>query len=136
MSRLLPSVSSWSAAAGRYGSAATSIGRRPSLTMCRASLAVDVVLPEPWRPTIATTAGLPDRWKVRSPADGLLADPCDEVLDDLEVDVRLEQRQAHFAHGGVDVGLADPTAAREGAEGLAKPVAEGVEHGPGGDSSG
>ena len=54
---------------GRYGSAATRSGRRPSLTTCRASLAVEVVLPEPWRPTIATTAGLPDRWKVRSPAD-------------------------------------------------------------------
>ena len=69
MSRLLPSVSSWSAAAGRYGSAATSNGRRPSLTTWRASLAVEVVLPEPWRPTMATTAGLPDRWNVRSPAD-------------------------------------------------------------------
>ena len=52
MSSALPSVSSWSAAAGRYGSAATRSGRRPSLTTCRASLAVVVVLPEPWRPTI------------------------------------------------------------------------------------
>src|SRR6478735_11990126 len=69
MSRLLPSVWSWSAAAGRYGSAATNSGRRPCLTTCRASLALEVVLPEPCRPTIATTAGLPDRWKVRSPAD-------------------------------------------------------------------
>ena len=67
MSSCLPSVSSWSAAAGRYGSAATSNGRRPCLTMWRASLAVLVVLPEPCRPTIATTAGLPERWNTRSP---------------------------------------------------------------------
>ena len=37
--------------------------------MWRASFAADVVLPEPWRPTSAITAGLPDRWKVRSPAE-------------------------------------------------------------------
>ena len=47
----------------------------------------------------------------------LLADPGDEVLDDLEVDVRLEQGQADLAHGGVDVGLADPAAAGQAAEG-------------------
>ena len=147
MSRLLPRVSSWSAAAGRYGSAATSSGRRPSFTTCLASLAVDVVLPEPWSPTIATTAGLPDRWNVRSPAessvdelvvddlhdllagrqaledlrpDRLLADARDEVLDDLEVDVGLEQGQADLAHRGIDVGLADPAAAGQRAEGLAQ----------------
>ena len=33
------------------------------------SLSVEVVLPDPCRPTIAITAGLPDRWNVRSPAD-------------------------------------------------------------------
>ena len=119
----------------------------PACTTCRASLAAVVVLPEPWRPTSATTAGLPDRWNVRSPADrsatsssltilttcwpavrlsstscadGPLADPCDEVLDDLEVDVRLEQRQADLAHRGVDVGLADPAAAGQVAERLAQ----------------
>ena len=106
---------------GRYGSAATSSGRRPCLTRCRASFAEDVVLPEPWRPTSAMTAGLPCRRNVRSPApssstssswtifttcwpavrlcedlraDGLLADAGDEVLDDLEVDVGLEQARA------------------------------------------
>ncbi len=51
-----------------------------------------------------------------------------EVLDDLEVDVRLEQRQAHLAHGGIDVGLADSPAARQGTEGLAQPLAQRVEH--------
>ena len=64
-------------------------------------------------------------------ADGLLADARDEVLDDLEVDVGLEQGQADLAHGGVDVGFADPAAAGQVAERLAQPVAEGVEHGPG-----
>ena len=67
-------------------------------------------------------------------ADRPLADARDEVLDDLEVDVRLEQRQPDLAHGGIDVGLADPAAAGQRAEGLAQPVAEGVEHGPGQDS--
>ena len=51
-------------------------------------------------------------------ADGLLADPRDEVLDDLEVDVGLEQREADLAHGGIDVGLADPAAAGQVAERL------------------
>ena len=125
--------------------------------MWRASFAVLVVLPEPCRPTIATTAGLPDRWKTRSPApkevdelvvddlddllpggeavehvaaDGLLADARYEVLDDLEVDVRLEQGEPDLAHGGVDVGLADPAAAGQVAERRSKSLAEGVEHGP------
>jgi len=64
-------------------------------------------------------------------ADGTLADPRDEVLDDLEVDVRLEQCQPDLAHGGIDVGFADPAAAGQASERLAQPVAEGVEHGPG-----
>ena len=64
-------------------------------------------------------------------ADGPLAHAGDEVLDDLEVDVRLEQRKAHVAHGGIDVGLADPALAGQAAERLAKPLAECVEHGPG-----
>ena len=67
-------------------------------------------------------------------ADGALADPGDEVLDDLEVDVGLEQREADLAHRGIDVGFADPAAAGQVAEGLAQALAEGVEHGPGTDS--
>ncbi len=59
MSSALPSVWSCSEAAGRYGSAATRSGRRPSLTMWRASFAAVVVLPEPWSPTSEMTAGLP-----------------------------------------------------------------------------
>ena len=37
----------------------------------------------------------------------LLLDPCDEILGDLEMDVRLQQRQPDLAHGVVDVPLAD-----------------------------
>ena len=52
-----------------------------------------------------------------------------EVLDDLEVDVRLEQREADLAHGGIDVGLGDPAAAGQAVERLAQSLTEGVEHG-------
>ena len=64
------------------------------------------------------------------PADGLLADARDEVLDDLEVDVGFEQGEPDFAHRGIDVGLADPAAAGQVAEGRSQALAEGVEHGP------
>ena len=63
-------------------------------------------------------------------ADGLLANARDEVLDDLEVDVGLEQGEPDLAHGGVDVGLADPAPAGQVAERRSKALAEGVEHGP------
>ena len=51
--------------AGRRRPAGTGPRRRgaaagPSLTMCLASFAADVVLPEPWRPTSAITAGVAD----------------------------------------------------------------------------
>jgi hypothetical protein len=38
-------------------------------------------------------------------ADGARLDLLDELLDDLVVDVGFEQRQAHLAHGGVDIAL-------------------------------
>ena len=150
-----PSVTSWSTAAGRYGSAATSIGWRPWRTIQRASLAEEVVLPEPWRPTIAMTAGEPSSRNVRSPApriavssswtilttiwpaltslddlrtDGAFLDAADEVLDDLVVDVRLEQREADLAHRDVDILLGDPAVAGQPAEGATQAVGEGVEH--------
>jgi hypothetical protein len=53
-----PSVSSWSTAAGRHRSAATSSGRLPLDLCCTASFAHAVVLPEPWTPATITTAGL------------------------------------------------------------------------------
>ena len=45
--------------------------------------------------------------------DSALLDPADEVLDDLEVDVGFEERQAHFAHGLFDVVLLKDTPAAE-----------------------
>ena len=69
-------------------------------------------------------------------ADGTFADPRDEVLDDLEVDVSLEEGQAHLAHGGIDIGLADPASTGQVAKRLAQPFAECVEHGPSGAPSG
>ena len=36
-------------------------------------------------------------------ADGLVGDGLDKILDHLEVDVGLQQRQAHLAHGLPDV---------------------------------
>ena len=52
-----PSAISWSMAAGRWRSAATSIGRLPSFLKSLASFAAVVVLPEPWRPTIMMIVG-------------------------------------------------------------------------------
>jgi hypothetical protein len=60
--------------------------------------------------------------------DVLLADAGDEVLDDLEVDVRLEEGQPHLAHRRVDVGLGHPAPAGEVGEGRAEAIAQGVEH--------
>ena len=57
-----------------------------------------------------------------------LADARNEVLDHLEVDVRFEQRQTHFAHRGVDVGGADTAVARQGTQRLAQAVAQSIEH--------
>ena len=64
-------------------------------------------------------------------AHGTLADAGDEVLDDLVVDVRFEQCESDLAHGGIDVGLADPAATGQSGEGLAQAFRERVEHGSG-----
>ena len=68
-------------------------------------------------------------------ADRPLADPADEVLDDLEVDVGLEEAEPDLAHRGVDVRLADAAATGQVGEGLAQAFAEVVEHGSGGTPS-
>ena len=62
--------------------------------------------------------------------DRLVADAIDERLDDLEVDVRLEQRHADFAQRGLDrlLGEADLTAQRP--EDSLQAVTERIEHGP------
>ena len=52
-----------------------------------------------------------------------------EVLRDLEVDVGLEQREAHLAHCLGDRLLVEPAAATEATQGALQPVGERVEHG-------
>ena len=47
-----------------------------------------------------------------------LLDRVRELLDDLEVDVRLEQREADLAHRAVDVVLGQRAAAADAGEGL------------------
>ena len=64
-------------------------------------------------------------------AVGPLAHARDEVADDAEVDVGLEQRDAHLAQGGIEVGLGDASAAAEPGEGGLESFAEGVKHGRG-----
>ena len=64
------------------------------------------------------------------PPERALAHRADELLDDLEVDVRLEQRGAHLAHRFADVFLGNFPAAGQGAEDGAELVGERVEHGP------
>ena len=54
----------------------------------------------------------------------------DELLDDAEVDVGLEQREAHLAHGAGERLLVEDTAPAEVAEGALELVAERVEHRP------
>ena len=57
-------------------------------------------------------------------AERLFLDPRDEILRDLEIDVRLEQRQPHLAHGVVDVRLADRPVAAEVLEDVLQLVGE------------
>ena len=57
-----------------------------------------------------------------------LADALDEGARHLEVDVRLEQREAHLAQPRLDVLLAELALAGEPLEDVAEPVGEGVEH--------
>src|SRR3954467_10193261 len=53
-----------------------------------------------------------------------------ELLDDLEVDVGLEQREADLAHGLVDVVLGQRPVGADVGEGLLELLGQGVEHGP------
>ena len=78
--------------------------------------------------TIFTTCWPAVRLSRISAPIGALAHARDEVLDDLEVDVGLEQREADLAHRGVDVGLGHAAATGQPGEGLAEAVAEAVEH--------
>ena len=62
-------------------------------------------------------------------AESLGLDAGDEVLDDLEVDVGLEQREPNLAHRLVDIFFVQPLGAAEVTQGRLEPVGEGVEHG-------
>ena len=62
-------------------------------------------------------------------AERALADRGDELLDDLEVDVGLEQREADLARRARDGLLVEAGAAAEVAEGVLEAVGERVEHG-------
>jgi hypothetical protein len=57
-----------------------------------------------------------------------LLDRSGELLDDLEVHVRLEQRQPHLAHRLVDVVLGQLAARADVAESGLKPIGKRVEH--------
>ena len=79
--------------------------------------------------TILTTCWAGAQRLAQLLADAALADAGDEVLDHLEVDVGLEQRQADLAQHLVDVGFAEAAAAAEPGEDAVEPVGERVEHG-------
>ena len=63
-------------------------------------------------------------------AERALLDRVREVARDLEIDVRLEQREADLTHRLRDRLLVEAPAATEPAEGGLQLVGEGVEHGP------
>ena len=115
-----------------------------------------VVLPEPWRPQSRITVGGLDakvsfvprraeqlgellvddlhdllaRRQAREHllADGALAHGGDERLDDAEVDVGLEQREADLAHRAIDVLGAERAAGAQIAERCLQFVGERLEH--------
>src|SRR5207247_559155 len=51
-----------------------------------------------------------------------------EVVNDFEIDIRLEQRRPHFAHRFADVLFGDAAAPGKGAEDAVEFVGKGVEH--------
>ncbi len=131
-------------------------GRLPSLRRSSASLAAAVVLPEPWRPASRITVGgrpnasrespepisaVSSSWTIFTTcwpgsqalqdvlAERTLLEGGREVLGDLEVDVRLEQREADLAHRLRDRLLVEPAASAEAAERRLKLVGKRVEHG-------
>ena len=128
---------------------------RPCLCSRRASLALEVVLPEPCKPTIRTQLGLPlncrpalgepskptsSSWMILMicwPGWMLCTTSCPRDLAltrsmksraDLEIDIGLQQRHAHLAQGVADVGLGDFAQAAQIAEGVLKFLAQRVEH--------
>ena len=61
--------------------------------------------------------------------DDRLAQPLDEALDDLEVDVRLEQGEPDLLQRRVDGLLVEATTPPDLVEGAVESLGEGVEHG-------
>ena len=61
-------------------------------------------------------------------AAGPLLDGRDEALDHRQRDVRLQQREADLARGGVDVGVGEPALAAELGEDPGQAVTQGVKH--------
>jgi hypothetical protein len=61
--------------------------------------------------------------------DGAIAHPIDERLDDLEVDVSFEQRQADFPQRRFDVFGRQPPLPAQRFEDVLQACAEGLEHG-------
>src|SRR5207244_5029257 len=57
-----------------------------------------------------------------------VANTVDERLDDLEVDVGLEQREANLAQRGLDVLFRQPPLAAERLENVLEAAAEGIKH--------
>ena len=57
----------------------------------------------------------------------LFADAVDEAAGHVERDVGFEQRAAHLAHRGIDVGFRQRTAPRQPIENAAKPFRQIVE---------
>ena len=129
----------------------------PRLASSLASFAQAVVLPEPWRPghqdhrrcpsrrrrgrgsrrpsaaassslTIFTTCW-PGLRLSSTPAPRQRSLTCvGELLDDLEVDVGLEQREPDLAHRAVDVGLGQLAARADAGERVLQAIGELVEH--------
>ena len=130
-------------AAGRCKSAATSIGLLPRSWISRPSLPQVVVLPEPCRPQSISTVSPPEVQRVIDRphqvdqflvddadqllggiqrlqhllADGLLADPGDEVLGDRDADVGLQQGPLHQGEPFAHVRLGQLAAAPQGPHG-------------------
>ena len=130
----------------------------PAASATRPSLPDVVVLPAPCRPSSSTTRGFGasfvrppsvpaksassssrtifttccagDRLREHRLVHRPVAHAIDERLDDVEVDVGLEQRQADFAQHVFDLRLGEAHLAPEGGEGVLDAGAERVEHVP------
>ena len=79
--------------------------------------------------TILTTCCDGDRLREHVLPHRAIAHAIDERLDDLEVDVRFEQREPDLAQRGLDVLRRQPGLAPKRLENVLEACAEGVKHG-------